>query len=199
MRILIAGVGAIGSNLTARLVSDLKGAHSITVLDKDTVESRNVTPGTQLYLPDQVGLSKVEALQFNIYKMYEREIEIENTNLIFPCQNLFHRFDLVIDCFDNYNSRSAIQLSWKIENLKTNNCGLLHIGFSDQFTYAVEWAENYTPPSDITTGFDICEMEGAAAFVNFVTSLGASVAEEYVNKGKKLEFVGGKFLLQEIL
>lgn len=38
MKILVAGIGAIGSNLTADLVADLKGKHEITVLDMDNVE-----------------------------------------------------------------------------------------------------------------------------------------------------------------
>ena len=76
MKILVAGIGAIGSNLTADLVADLKGKHEITVLDMDNVEERNVTAGTQFYTPDQVGMSKVEALQFNIYKQFQREIYI---------------------------------------------------------------------------------------------------------------------------
>ena len=74
MNILICGVGAIGSNLTARLVNDLKGEHQITILDKDVVEERNITAGTQFYTRETLGFPKVDALQFLIEKQYQREI-----------------------------------------------------------------------------------------------------------------------------
>lgn len=183
--ILIAGAGAIGSNLTARLASDLKG-YEITVLDKDVVEERNIAAGTQFYMPNQIGVPKVEALQFNIYKQFQKDISIFYGD-IQKIIGSYPKQDLIIDCVDNYNARNIIQTQYR------DFADLLHIGFSDQFTFAIEWAENYKVPSDITTGFDICEMEGASAFVNLVSSLGALVTEEYLNSKKKIEIIGSKF------
>src|SRR3990172_2458045 len=74
MRILVCGVGALGSNLVASLVPYLKGQHEITILDKDFIEERNVQAGTQFYSPDQVAMAKVDALQYNCYKWFRREI-----------------------------------------------------------------------------------------------------------------------------
>jgi len=191
MNILIAGIGAIGSNLTARLVSDLRG-HIITVLDRDTVEERNTVAGTQFYMPSQVGLSKIEALQFNIYKQFQKEIEILSVNI----NKTFYSagsYGLIIDCFDNYNARSALQkiaIQEKIE--------LLHMGFSDTFTFAIEWAENYTVPSDITSGFDICEMQGASSFVNMVASIGGSVVQEFLTNKSKINIVGNRLSFKRI-
>lgn len=196
MNILICGAGAIGSNLTAILASDLKGQHKITVLDKDTVEERNIAPGTQLYTRDQIGTPKVDALQFNIYKWHQREIVVDHHELVNG--DVLLNYDLIIDCFDNHISRELLQGAYNTGahlNINPNNktYELLHIGFSDNFTFSIEWADNYTTPSDITTGFDICEMQGAAAFVKSVSSVGALVAEEYILNNKKLEIVGGKF------
>lgn len=200
MKILIAGVGAIGSNLTANLVADLKGKHEITVLDMDNVEERNVTPGTQFYTPDQVGQPKVEALQFNIYKQFQREIEIKNLEFALkkgsysPSILTTMEHDLIIDCFDNKRAREGLQICW--ENSKDKILGsfdLLHIGFSDQFTFAIEWAENYKVPTDITTGFDICEMPGARSFVASVAALGSLVVQKWIDDGEKMEIVGGKY------
>lgn len=192
MKILIAGIGSIGSNLVNRLVADTKNKHHITVLDKDLVEERNVVAGTQFYTENQIGTPKVEALQLNIYKWYGGEIDIDYTNLIGSCRNLFHRFDLVIDCFDNHDSRMALQTSFSMEDPKIIDCKLLHIGFSDQFTFAIEWAENYKVPDDIQSGMDICTMEGASSFVNKVASLGSLVVQEFITNKKKVEIVGNK-------
>lgn len=187
MKILICGIGAIGSNLTARLVSDLKG-HEITVLDKDTVEERNITAGTQFYTREVIGFPKVEALQYLLQKWAEKEIKTINLELTSRFNGILGMQDLVIDCFDNHEARRVVQ-----KYCKGYEQPLLHVGFSDNFTFAVEWAEHYKVPTDITSGFDICEMPGAAAFVNMVASIGAHAAEEFILNGKKLEFVGGKY------
>lgn len=197
MKILICGVGAIGSNLVTNLVPDLKGEHDITILDKDVIEERNLTAGTQRYTSDQVGLPKVDALQYNVYKWFNREIEI-NQQEVEEFYNI--SWDLVIDCFDNHDARNILQTSWrksyadKFEKVQIKRFELLHIGFSDNFTFAVEWAEHYKVPTDITSRFDICEMPGAAAFVASVASLGALVAEQWIQEGKKIEIIGGKYV-----
>jgi hypothetical protein len=199
MKILICGVGAIGSNLVKNLVSDLKGEHEITILDKDVVEERNVTPGTQFYTIDQVGLPKVEALQFNIFKWFEREIDIVNEP--FDQHHLIHNhYDLVVDCFDNYDARNHVQNYWSTRGMLRwgSPFELLHVGFSDQFTFAIEWADNYTVPTDITSGVDICEMAGASAFVSHVSSLGALVAEKFIQEKEKEEIIGGKLYAKKI-
>ena len=203
MKILICGVGAIGSNLAALLACDLKGEHEITVLDKDAIEERNVQAGTQFYQKDQIGMSKVEALQYNIYKWYERNIDIEGESfLAWPVvleNGLFDKqdFDLVIDCFDNQKARQNLQDGWKEYGIE-DEWSLLHLGFSDQFTFAIEWAENYEAPSDIKSDFDICTMSGASSFVKMVASLGSLVIQEFIKDGKKMEFIGNKFTRREI-
>jgi molybdopterin/thiamine biosynthesis adenylyltransferase len=186
MKILICGAGALGSNLTRLLVPDLKGQHEITVLDMDDIEERNVTPGTQWYSVEQIGIPKVEALQYNVYRWFEREIEVKNQNLNFSKLRDLADFDFIIDCFDNYFARNLLQHA-------SQGIEVLHIGFSDQFTFEIEWAKNYQVPSDITSGFDICEMQGAASFVSSVASLGALVVQEYINKNEKISILGNKF------
>lgn len=205
MKILICGAGAIGSTLVRNLVPDLKGQHEITVLDMDVVEERNVTPGTQWYTPDQIGLPKVEALQFNVYNTFQREIQIhqkeifENGDFTIevldeqldpnqPNGTIFVPYDLVVDCFDNYEARGIVQ-----SVCKEHNISCVHIGFSDQFTFEIEWKPWYKVPTDIITGMDICEMPGAAGFVNSVASLGALVVENYLEKGERMRVLGGKY------
>lgn len=186
MKILILGVGAIGSNLVAHLVPDLKGEHEITVLDMDKVEKRNVQAGTQFYTEDQIGRDKVEALQFNIYKWYNREVEILNQNILETTgEEFFTQFDFVIDCFDNHEARSFVD--------RHATSPTLHVGFSDNFTFSVEWDADYNPPTNFESGIDICEMPGASAFVSSVASIGALVAEEFILNDKQPEVLGGKF------
>lgn len=136
-------------------------------------------------------MSKVEALQFNIYKQFQREIYIFHGDI----KDIFKPipggyvvtladFELVIDCFDNQEARSFVQKKYK---------NVLHVGFSDQFTFAIEWAEHYKVPTDITTGFDICEMPGARSFVASVAALGSLVAQKWIDDRGKMEIIGGKY------
>jgi len=187
MKILVCGIGAIGSNLVARLVPDLKGEHQITVLDNDTVEERNTTAGTQLYFPEQIGIAKVDALQFNIYKQFQREIKTINKNVFDVPTSKFDDFDILVDAFDNTRARNRVTSYGT-----TGKARVLHAGFSNQYTFAVEWNDNYKVPIDIS-GMDICELPGAAAFVNSVASLTALVVQQYIEDGKELEILGGKF------
>lgn len=191
MKILICGAGAIGSNLVGVLAPDLKGEHEIIVLDKDVVEERNITAGTQLYMPDQIGIPKVEALQFNIYKMFQREIEIMQLEV--TPKNIIGKLTindefpgLLIDCFDNQEARELVKKQY------SNKTQILHVGFSKNFTFAIEWEPNYKTPTNIK-GLDICELPGAAAFVKSVASTAALVAEEYILNHNKIDIVGGKF------
>lgn len=186
MKILIAGAGALGSNIAKHISADLKGKHEISIVDFDKVEKRNVQAGTQFYMPDQIGLYKVDALQFNIYKSLQRKVTIYPQKI----QDLVTwDFDLIVDCFDNHEARKWLQDRY-VFPLRAD---ILHVGFSDQFTFAIEWADNYKVPDDITSGMDICEMEGASSFVNMVASLASLTAQEFINNKKKQEFLGNRF------
>ena len=74
-KILICGIGSLGSLLTKNLASDVRDEHSITVLDFDKVEERNIRANTQAYSSEMIGLPKTEALQYILHKM-NRKIEI---------------------------------------------------------------------------------------------------------------------------
>ena len=193
MNILICGIGAIGSNLTRLLASDLKGEHKITILDYDVVEERNLQAGTQFFMENQIGQPKVEALQYNIYKIYRREVDILNERLTksSPTSHILLGpddgdlgYDLAVDCFDNHESRQLFVQA---------RGDVTHIGFSDQFTYEIGWNPDYQTPDDLKSDLDICEMQGAAAFVNSVASLGALAIQSYIHNNNKLEIVGGRY------
>jgi len=187
MKIIICGVGAVGSNLIRSLIPDLANKHHVTILDKDVVEERNVFPGTQWFSRDQIGNPKVDALEYNVYKWYGQEIVGKNKE-VFPDD--LYDYDLIVDCFDNYLARSITQSTFA-EGICKN---VVHIGFSDKMTFAIEWAEDYQVPSDITSGIDICEMPGASAFVASVGAVGSLIIQEFILNGAKKSIIGGKYI-----
>ena len=205
MNILICGAGALGSSLAQVLVPDLKGEHQVSILDMDVVESRNIEAGTQFYMPGQVDSPKTEALEYNLYKWFQRAITPIHGKLVdfnTPGRGedftpiMLTPYDLIIDCFDNQEARELLQKSWK--ETFAHDADLLHAGFSDQFTFAIEWAEHYQVPTDITSGFDICQTQGAASFVKMVGAYVSLVVQDYLKTGDKIELIGNKLSVRRI-
>lgn len=98
MKIGIAGVGGIGSNVAVNLVRS--GVAGLKIIDFDRVESSNLN--RQFYFHDQIGRLKVEALAENLRRIKPSIVietvaeRIESSN----CQALFSGCDLVVEGFD---------------------------------------------------------------------------------------------------
>lgn len=193
-QVLILGAGALGSWLASHLAIDLKDKVEITVLDFDKVEPRNWLAGTQFYRSEQRERTKTQSLAFNIYKwlgigINTIEAQISKDNL-----NLLKNFDLIIDTFDNFDSRQLVHKHCQQEKLPC-----LHVGFSPERTFEIMWNKNYQVPSDRKGDFDICTAEGARSFVHLVSALASLVVQDYIQNGKRREFVGSRLSLAEIL
>jgi len=201
-KILILGVGAIGSWLTENLAADLPlNEYEVTVMDWDIIEERNVRVNTQNYLQSQVGSSKVEALQYNVYKALQREILIVNEKLTRDNAWMLDEYDLVIDCFDNADSRNIVQLTWELMangNDAGNYWGLLHVGFSDKLTFELSWSDHYPKQEDINNETDVCELAGVGSFIKLVAALTSLTVQEYLQHLTKKEFIGNSYSIREI-
>ena len=191
MKILICGLGALGSNLACNLVSDKKDA-AYTILDYDTVEARNLQAHTQAYRKEQIGILKTNALRINLYNEYNVIVETINEKIGHVTLKVLKNFDLIIDCFDNFEARTLVT-----DSCKHLDIPCIHLGFSPQFTYQIAWNENYEPQNG-NDAIDICSMAGAASFIRFVSGLGAYVILEYLNNGKKIEIIGNRFSVQKL-
>ncbi len=97
MKIGIAGVGGIGSNVAMHLVRS--GITNLKFGDFDKIEKSNLN--RQFYFEDQIGKHKAEALRENLTKIshgnYEYEIiKFEKDNV----KEFFKDCDIVVDGFD---------------------------------------------------------------------------------------------------
>ena len=191
-KIIQLGIGALGSQLIGCIAPDVRNTVEITVLDYDKVEERNLL-GTQYYTEAVNNMLKTEALQYLIYKNYGIEVNIITEKLTNENISLLSNFDLIVDTFDNYDSRKLVQdycISYNLE--------VIHIGFNPQFTFSIEFKDNYTIPTDFINAPDICTLPGAASFVKMVASLGSLVVQEWLKNGQKREFVGNRLNIREI-
>lgn len=160
--VTIAGVGAIGSNLVDSL--SRQGFASLRLIDFDRVEPKNL--GTQIYSTDDVGMLKVDAAQNRIFRNVEVEVEpiakrIDENN----CKKLLRDTDLVVDAFDNSQSRRLL-----FKYCGENRIPCLHAGLADGYGEVV-WNENYIVPDD--SGLDLCDYPMARNLVQIVVSIAA--------------------------
>jgi hypothetical protein len=190
MNFYIFGLGAIGSNLLVQLSKRYKDAKFYGI-DYDIVEDRNID--TQAYLLHQIGKPKALAMAIVIglrsrnysYTPIERKIiSAKDVKALVRDEN-----SIVIDCFDNSESRSFIS---------GKNC--LHVGFSPQYAAEMIWDENYSVPGDIPEDQnDICEVTEAIPFINFVVSLACMNIINFVDNNQKRDIiVTNKTRIQEL-
>ena len=189
----MVGAGALGSWISANLAVDLQNEAEIAVVDFDTVEPRNWQAGTQFYHPTQLGNQKVSALRFNIYQWLRVKIKSVNTRISKDNTSLLLEPDLIIDALDNYESRKLIS-----EYCEKSNTPCVHVGFSPERTFVIQWNKNYRVSENRKGDFDLCTASGARSFIQYVAGLASTVVQEYVRTGEKKSFAGNRFSVQSL-
>ncbi len=98
MKIGIAGVGGIGSNVAMNLIR--RGIHDLKIVDYDRVDESNLN--RQFYFADQVGNYKVNMLYDNLMRIDSRS-NISKFVLMLDENNISTTFgdcDIVVEGFD---------------------------------------------------------------------------------------------------
>ncbi|MBM9613962.1 sulfur carrier protein ThiS adenylyltransferase ThiF [Desulfobulbus rhabdoformis] len=122
MRIALAGVGGIGSNVALNLVRS--GVDQLLLVDFDHVEASNLN--RQFYFADQIGMFKVEALAINLTRINpSARLEplvkrIDATN----CTNLFQEADLVVEGFDRSSDKKMLLETLGAEKIIVSASGI---------------------------------------------------------------------------
>lgn len=145
-QVVICGAGAIGSLLADNLVR--QGFGKLRVIDRDRVDSHNVN--TQLYGLSDVGSRKAEVLRNRLFRAVEIEIEAVSKELNERNAPKFLRnADVVVDAFDNSESRQLVQ-----DFCRSSGTPCLHVGLFAGYGEIV-WDEQYVVPKDAMG--DVCE------------------------------------------
>lgn len=160
--IRICGAGALGGNLAVELART--GFQNITVIDRDRVETHNL--GTQPYGKEDVTYLKAEVLRNRIFRDIEISISAKPVELTSQNVGKFLRgADLVIDTFDNMNSRLIVTDFCTEEKIECLHAGMSFDGYSE-----VIWNEEYTVPNDIE-GPDVCDYPLARTLIGFTVQI----------------------------
>jgi len=106
IKIGIAGVGGIGSNVAFNLVRS--NINNLKIVDFDIIEESNLN--RQFYFQDQIGLNKVDALEENL-KRINNDIKIEKIKLFLDENNIFDVFkdcNIIVEGFDKIEQKKML-------------------------------------------------------------------------------------------
>lgn len=178
-KITICGSGTLGANLAENLARiDFK---VLTVIDKDIVENKNLI--NQPYFTYDIGKPKVKAISDLIFSSSSIQInkiykELTRGNAL----QLLKGAHLVIDMFDNIESREIV-----LEICRQNNVPCLHAGISNDGYGEVIWNEHYKLPKK-NEGEDPCDTSPNRDLSLMVIAITTEVIIAYLNKGEKKNY-----------
>ena len=178
MKILIVGLGAIGShvalalrNVDARLV----------LCDFDVIERKNTQ--SQFYQNQDVGKNKAVATRLALYGMYGNAdvlshgvkfTEISGVHLV-------EGVDLILDCTDNIAARQCI--------MEHSDIPLLHGAMSADGTFAqVTWTRHFKPDAEDGDGVT-CEDGENLPFHLLIGSQMAIAAQQFIRDGTRQSYI----------
>lgn len=195
MKIIIFGLGAIGSNLLSNLSSQYPDVE-FSGIDNDLVEERNI--GIQKYFFNHITMPKSLAMGVVLnlsnkstnYTPIVKYIDNEKDLSELPTIN---NNDLIIDCFDNTKSRQLLKDYYKAYNL-------LHIGFSPTYTAEIIWNANYNVPGELDPdNNDICTLTDATSFIQFIVGFAGIVISDFIERNEKKSFIiTNRYKIKEI-
>jgi len=177
MRIVFCGVGAIGST-AAVLCRNLEA--SLVFIDFDRVESKNLL--AQAFVKPSVGKNKAEALKLQLLNLHGVKAEafgvrVTRDNVATLCASA----DLLVDCFDNQESRLLLS-----GFARSAGKPLVHGALAADGTFGlVRWDERFVPDAEDTVGQATCE---GGAHLPLIGQLGATLArvvQDFVKHGTR--------------
>ena len=181
MRIVFCGVGALGS--TAVVLSRNLNA-DLVLVDFDRVESKNLL--AQAYVKQSLGKNKAQALRLQLQNFYGRACEAFGVRLTQDnVATLLDNADLVVDCFDNMQSREILS-----DFARQNSLALLHAAISGDGTFGIiRWDERFTADPEDEIGQATCEGGEHLPLIGLVCASLARTIQDFVNNGSRHDFM----------
>ncbi|MGV8125550.1 MAG: ThiF family adenylyltransferase [Candidatus Xenobiia bacterium LiM19] len=178
MKITICGAGTLGGNIAESLVR--MGFKSLTVIDRDRVEERNLS--NQPYGNSDVGQPKVKALSVNLYRAVGAEVSgVFKEMTAGNGEKLLDGSELVIDAFDNSESRKTVK-----ETCERLRKPCLHMGLSNDGYGEVIWNEHYKVPPPQQG--DPCEEPLSRNLSLLVVAIASEMILEWSREGKMRDY-----------
>ena len=163
--VVLCGVGALGST-TALYSRNL--AATLRFIDFDRVESKNLL--AQWFVKQSVGKNKAEALKLQLGNFYGIKAEAFGVRLTDKnAAELLGSAALLVDCFDNFESRSLLS-----NHARDSGKPLVHAALAGDGTFGlVRWDERFVADREDVAGQATCE---GGEHLPLIGVLGATVA-----------------------
>lgn len=178
MRIVICGVGALGST-AAWFARNLDA--TLRLVDFDRVESKNLL--AQTYVKQSVGKNKAKALQLQLSNFHGLEAEAFAVRLTEQnTSELLGDADLVVDCVDNIATRTIIS-GFAREHGKA----CVHAAVAADGTYGmIRWDDQFVPDAEDQTGQATCEGGEHLPIIGLIGSTLARTLQEFHSDGRRI-------------
>lgn len=162
MKIIFCGGGALGSH-GLFLARDLE--HELAVIDFDRVETKNL--GSQWFVKQMVGKNKATALKMQLLNFYDVKVQDFTVKLtLLNVETLLGSADLVVECFDNAESRRVVQ---GFVRSKQKPC--VHAGLAANGEFGVvRWDKHFAVDEENVAGQATCEGRGFLPLILRVSS-----------------------------
>ena len=183
MRIVILGVGALGST-TAVLCRALDA--TLVFVDFDKVESKNLQ--SQAFVKQSLGKNKAEALKAQLLNFYGLKTDAYGVRL--TAENVAQLLDgagLVVDCFDNAQSRKLVS-----DHARTKGLPLVHAAISGDGSFGlVRWDTHFVPDAEDHAGQATCEGGEHLPMIGLLAATLARTLQDFVAKGEQRDSMVG--------
>lgn len=181
MRIVICGVGALGSTCVPYLRNV---AADLRLVDFDRVESKNLS--AQWFVKQSLGKNKAEAVRLQLANFYGTKAEAMSVRLgPHNAAQLLADCGLAVDCFDNADSRLALS-----EAARAAGVPLVHAALAADGTFGlVRWDERFTPDREDTEGQATCEGGEHLPMIGLVGAVLARTIQDFVARGARNDYL----------
>jgi len=176
-RITFLGIGALGS--TAVVLCRSLGAE-LRLVDFDRVESKNLL--AQVFVKQSLNKNKAQAMKLQLANFWGIKSEAFGVRLTGDNdEELLDGSDLVVDCFDNYDSRMVAS-----DHCRATDTPLLHAALSGDGTFGlVRWDEDFTPDREDTQGQATCEGGEHLPMIGLLGATLARTIQRFVSDGER--------------
>ena len=172
MNIAICGLGAIGSRVALELARIAQPDY--VLIDDDRVKAKNIA--NQGYLVRHVRFMKTAALAYMIFEISpsSRVAMIEKRLTSLNARKFLSGADLVVECFDNAESKMAVSMCSLVEMIPC-----LHVGMNVGYG-GIKWDNGNYTISDDDNAPDICTSDLNPGMAQFVAAATVSVIANYL-------------------
>jgi len=145
------------------LARDLE--HNLAVIDFDRVETKNLA--SQWFVKQMLGKNKATALKTQLLNFYDVKIQDYTVKLTaLNVDALLGGADLVVECFDNAESRRLVQ-----EFVRAQSKPCVHAGLAANGEFGVvRWDNHFVIDEEDTAGQATCEGRGFLPVILRVSS-----------------------------